>query len=396
MNEENELKVSLLTGGMDPHYAFGLLSGLIARPISVEVIGNDEMQDAEIMQNKCVSYRNLRGDQNPNAAIPKKAARVLNYYFKLMNYAAKTDARLFHILWLNKFTFFDRTLLNLYYKALGKKLVFTAHNVNAGERDGMDGLLNRVSLRVHYMLMDHVFVHTEKMKEQLVCEFGVHEQKVTVIPYGINNEIPKTKISSAAARKQLGLQPREKTILFFGNIAPYKGLDILIEACRELKKAGDPPRLIIAGKVKDKQWADYWVRIESMLKEHGLERSSIARIEYIPDEDIELYYKAADVLILPYRHIFQSGVLFLAYGFGLPVIVADVGSLKEEVIEGKTGFVCRREDPHDLARKIRLYFDSDLYKDLDINRRKIIEFANKKNSWRGIGETTRAIYGRLS
>ena len=63
----------------------------------------------------------------------------------------------------------------------------------------------------------------------------------------------------------------------------------------------------------------------------------ILKIEYVPDAETEVYFKAADVLALPYTHIFQSGVLSLGYGFGLPVIAADVGSLKEEIIEGKTG-----------------------------------------------------------
>ena len=67
--------------------------------------------------------------------------------------------------------------------------------------------------------------------------------------------------------------------------------------------------------------------------------------EFIPDEETEIYFKAADVLVLPYRHIYQSGVLFLGYSFGLPVLAADVGSLKDEIVEGKTGFVFRPEDP---------------------------------------------------
>ena len=82
----------------------------------------------------------------------------------------------------------------------------------------------------------------------------------------------------------------------------------------------------------------------------------LLRAEYIPDEETELYFKAADVLVLPYRHIYQSGVLFLGYSFGLPVLAADVGTLKDEIIEGKTGFVFRPEDPVDLASAIERYF----------------------------------------
>ena len=60
--------------------------------------------------------------------------------------------KLFHILWNNKFQFFDRTLLMLYYRLLGKKIAFTAHNVNAGKRDSNDSWLNRLSLKIQYRL----------------------------------------------------------------------------------------------------------------------------------------------------------------------------------------------------------------------------------------------------
>ena len=100
----------------------------------------------------------------------------------------------------------------------------------------------------------------------------------------------------------------------------------------------------------------------------------LLRAEFIPDDETETYFKAADVLVLPYRHIYQSGVLFLGHSFGLPVLAADVGSLKDDIVEGKTGFVFRPEDPDDLARVIEQYFASDLYADLN-NRRKEIRRA---------------------
>src|SRR6202007_1075034 len=94
----------------------------------------------------------------------------------------------------------------------------------------------------------------------------------------------------------------------------------------------------------------------------------ISKIQFIPDEETELYFKAPDVLVLPYKEIFQSGVLFLAYSFGLPVIAADVGSFREEIIEGRTGFLCNPNDAVDLASAIEKYFVSDLYSNL-MNRR---------------------------
>ena len=77
---------------------------------------------------------------------------------------------------------FDRTLLMAYYRLLGKSTVLTVHNVNAGRRDSKDTPLNRLTLRIQYRLADHIFVHTEKMKLELIAEFGEQETRVTVIP----------------------------------------------------------------------------------------------------------------------------------------------------------------------------------------------------------------------
>ena len=89
------------------------------------------------------------------------------------------------------------------------------------------------------------------------------------------------------------------------------------------------------------------------MQRNGVGDRVIARIEYVPDEETELYFKAADVLVLPYTHVFQSGVLFLGYSFGLPAIAADVGNLKEEIIEGQTRALCSQQrDSSDLPDKI--------------------------------------------
>lgn len=78
--------------------------------------------------------------------------------------------------------------------------------------------------------------------------------------------------------------------------------------------------------------------------------------------------------------------------FGLPVIATDVGSLKEDILEGKTGFVCKPEDPRDLANRIISYFQSDLFENLAANRNKIIQYANEKFSWKASGERTFDVY----
>lgn len=385
-------KVALLTAGRDKHYALGLASALLLEDVSFDLIGSQEIVTPELSADPRVRVLNLR-DQRPDVTPGGKAFRVLVYYWRLIRYTATTEARLFHILWNNKFEHFDRTLLMLYYKFMGKRVAFTAHNVNAGERDASDSRLNRLSLKSHYSLSDHIFVHTQKMKRELVSGFHVSERKVSVIPYGINNVVPNTTLSNEEAKQQLGLARTDKTLLFFGNIAPYKGLEYLITAFMEVAAEDASYRLIVAGAPK---WSDrYWKQVQSQIENSGVDQRIIQSIKYISDEETEIYFKGADVFVLPYTHIFQSGVLFLGYSFGLPVIASDVGSLREEVIEGRTGFICKPQDSSDLAATIRRYFASDLYCGLENRRTEIKAYANESHSWSKVARITTAVYLEL-
>jgi len=177
-----------------------------------------------------------------------------------MRYAATAQPRIFHILWNNRFESFDRTLLMLYYRLLGKKIVLTAHNVNTHRRDARDSFLNRSTLKIQYRLADHIFVHTERMKRELVEGYGATESNVSVIPFGINNAVPNTRLTTHEAKQRLGFANGEKTLLFFGRITPYKGLEYLIRAFLEVAARHDRYRLIIAGR-PDQCDAEYWSAI---------------------------------------------------------------------------------------------------------------------------------------
>jgi glycosyltransferase involved in cell wall biosynthesis len=386
-------RIALLTGGGDKPYALGMAAALTSVGILLDFIGSDDLDVPELLTNPRVNFLNLRGDQHPEASPVAKGLRVLKYYVRLIGYSATAKPKVFHLLWNNKFELFDRTLLMLYYRMLGKKITLTVHNVNAGKRDLNDSFLNRLSLRIQYNLCDHIFVHAERMKSELVSDFRIPKSKVSVIPFGINNTVPNTKLSCAGAKQQLNVSSSDKTLLFFGNIAPYKGLEYLISAFAELLTRDRSYRLIIVGKPKGSE--DYWAQIQQAIARSGIRHRVIERIEYVPDEETELFFKAADVLVLPYTYVFQSGVLFLGYSFGLPAIAADVGSLKEEIIEGKTGFAFESRDASDLASKIDQYFKSELFRNLESRRAQIKEYANERYSWRTVAALTTAVYSDL-
>ena len=88
-------------------------------------------------------------------------------------------------------------------------------------------------------------------------------------------------------------------------------------------------------------------------------------------------------------------VIVLGYAFGLPVIAADVGSLREEIVEGKTGFLCKPGDSIGLARTIETYFESALFKGLDGRRQEIRDYASNRYSWEAVSRRTRTVYDEL-
>jgi len=388
------IQIGLLTGGDDKTYALGLTTSLASKGIFVDYIGSTAVDAPELHATPLINFMNLRGDQNEHVGYGEKLVRILRYYFRLLRYATTSRQPIFHILWNNKFEFIDRTILMLYYRLMGRKVLLTVHNVNAAKRDSRDTWLNRKSLGFQYWMADGLFVHTNLMKSELETDFDVPGSKVSVIPFGINNVFPSSPIAGSEARLRMGIRADEKVGLFFGQIAPYKGLEYLISAIPRLSSIKEDFRLIVAGKVK-RGCGAYWDRIHDEIVREGLEEKIMEKIQFIGEEEVELYFKAADVLILPYTSISQSGVPFLSYSFGLPVIATDVGSLREDIVEGDTGFVCNPRDPADLARKLEIYFASSLYLNLESRRKQIREFANDRYSWDKVAEITRGVYQSL-
>jgi D-inositol-3-phosphate glycosyltransferase len=388
-------EAALLTGFQDRHYPFGLAMALVSSGVCLDIIGSDETDSPELHMNPNLHFLNFRSKWTHDATFRHKLAKLLAYYVKLIGYVAHCKPKILHILWNNNLELFDRTVLMLYYKLLGKKIILTAHNVNKARRDGKDSWLNRTTLNIQYQLCDRIFVHTQEMKRELCHEFGVAEKGITVIRYPINNAIPETELTPVDAKRRLGIREDDRTILFFGAIVPYKGIEYLLDAFRLLlvrKQANY--RLIIAGEPKKGSEA-YLREIEKFVEMNCDGGQVILKLEFIPDDEVEFYLKGADVLVLPYKEIFQSGVLFLAYSFGLPVVAADVGSLREDIIEGSTGFVCKPGNATELANTIETYFASELYRNLAVRRSEIRQHANSTHSWDAVAELTRSAYSEI-
>ena len=190
-------------------------------------------------------------------------------------------------------------------------------------------------------------------------------------------------VSTAYARTNLGIPQTKKVILFFGFIRDYKGLDLLIEA---MKMLPDDHTLIIAGEV----YGDF-KRYQNIIDKNSLGKKVHLFTRYIPDNEVPLFFSASDVCVLPYRSGTQSGIIGISYHFDLPVIVTDVGGLKEIVEDGRTGLVVKEPSTRLIADSIGKYFDEGLK---DKFRKEIQEYKNK-HSWSALAEDIISFYKTL-
>lgn len=372
---------------VEPSYIFGLVEGLSKCDIVVELIGSDRMKQLE-NKYKNINLINLRGSQDTNVKPFYKLIRIIKFYFLLMIYIFKTNSELIHIHWPNRFFYFDSTFLLLFYKIMGKKIVYTAHNIDQGMRDKKAGD-RRIVYKFLYKIVDHIIVHNNFSLRVLKERFKVPDSKISVEKMGII-KAPCSGISSKEARHFLNIAVNKKVILFFGGINAYKGLDLLLKAFIELIKENEDYFLLIAGQPRDKEYYD---SIQGLIRQLELTNKCVFNFGFIPYEDVEKYFMAADCIALPYKYIFQSAVYALGFSFGLPVIATDVGSFKEEDIkDGENGFICKPEDTIDLKNTIIKYFNSDLYNNLLSSRILIKQWAEDTYSWDRIGKETFSIY----
>jgi glycosyltransferase involved in cell wall biosynthesis len=164
-------------------------------------------------------------------------------------------------------------------------------------------------------MADILLVHTESSRETLIKKFKISKNKVDLIPYGPLNFLKTKNITQSEAKKYLGLKDNHKVILFFGTIRKYKGLDILIKAFSLVTKAIPEAKLVIAGK----NWID-WSPYQDLIVKLNLHDKIISHIKYIPSGEIQYYFTACDVVVLPYTHFAsESGVGKIAEAFDKPI-----------------------------------------------------------------------------
>ena len=192
----------------------------------------------------------------------------------------------------------------------------------------------QVSAWMNARLATRIVVLSGFVREQLVGR-GVRSARIDVIPHG-----PFYAGGAPTPRPEGSIR-----VLFFGRIAEYKGLDLLIDAWPEVVKALPAARLAIVGEGD----------LTSLAAQLAVLPSVDVRNAWIPDADVPAVIRGADLVVLPYREASQSGVVGVARSLGVPVLVTDVGGLKEQVRDRVDGMVTTA-DPRSIAEAIIRFF----------------------------------------
>lgn len=259
-----------------------------------------------------------------------------------------------------------------------KKLpwIYTVHNVLPHEDSAaMMSIYQKI-----YHKMDGLIFHNQHSLHQFQTLFPNIPAKKTIIPHGEYGTLGSVDLS--------GELPQTPNVLFFGNIRPYKGLKHLIQAFPMIQQKIPQAKLYIAGQALE-DFSPYQMQLETL----GLTDRVTCTLDYIPDEDIPGIFRQASVVVLPYEHIDQSGVLLLAMGMGRAVVASAVGGIPEVIDDGKTGVLVEPNNPEALAEAVStVLLDQEVLRTMG---KAAARDVNTRFAWGNIAQRTLKFYHEL-
>ncbi|MCL2718589.1 MAG: glycosyltransferase [Lachnospiraceae bacterium] len=258
-----------------------------------------------------------------------------------------------------------------------QKVIFVCHNVFPHERFPLDRFLTKLVLKKG----DGFIVHTHLDEKDLLA---INPQAVyRVNPHPTYNIFKQAGMTKNAARLLIGSDEHTPLLLFFGFVREYKGLKHLLRALPLIKeKLPDICLWIVGDFAGDKQF------YLDLISELAIVENIHIVDEYVSNQEVEKYFTATDLVVLPYESATGSGIAQIAYGFEKPVIVTNVGGLPDVVKNGKTGYIVEPNNPKLLADAILRYFDEGKPDDFREN----IKIINDEFSWeRMAGQITALI-----
>ncbi len=305
---------------------------------------------------------------------------------RLYFYLRNADYKIVHIHWtaVPMFTWWFIRLL----ARRGIKIVYTVNNIYKKDNDNGENAENKYVRKILYY-SDRVIVFTQKTKDELLSHVSLCQDKVKVVPHG-NYDIFRIThhLDKKTARRSIGLAVEKKVLLFFGRVETYKGLIYLINALNIVKEKESQIYLLIVGKFNSGS------DIEELITRDKLESYVMHESRFIPFRDVEKYFVSADVIVMPYIICTHSGIHYMAYSFGKPVIATSCGELAETIEYGKSGFLVPPKNEKALSDFILKYFKLSENEQSEMSKY-CLKIAEEKYSWQPIARKLMEVYNSL-
>jgi glycosyltransferase involved in cell wall biosynthesis len=248
----------------------------------------------------------------------------------------------------------------------GAKVLFICDNVIPHEKRFGDKVFTRYAFR-----SVDAFIAQSAAVERDLNSFWPGS-RYALVPHPVY-EIFGSSLPKATAKASLGITD-ERVILFFGYVRRYKGLHTLLDAMPAILKSVRVKLLVVGEFYDDEQ------KYRTQIVEKGLQENVAVHSDYVPNEEVNKYFCAADVVVLPYVSATQSGIVQIAYQFDKPVIATDVGGLSEVVLDGRTGFIVKPEVPGEVADAVVRFYKEGRENEFVRNVRE----EKKKYSWENL------------
>ncbi|MBL8376624.1 MAG: glycosyltransferase family 4 protein [Burkholderiales bacterium] len=227
--------------------------------------------------------------------------------------------------------------LYLLLRPLMARLIVTAHNALPHERR----FWHKWTARVWYRRLDCIHVLSRHTGEILQSQFGVAAERILYAPHGCYARFLRDHPPAAAAgtRERLGVALGEHLVLYCGLMRPYKGVDRLIDAATRLATPGT--RIHAAGRCAEPLLGE----LRDRLKKADLGERFRLVPQFVENQELSDLLAAADLVVFPYHHIYQSGAVLLAMTYGKAVLTSDLAGFREYVRHGESGWICDTTDP---------------------------------------------------
>jgi len=367
-------------GSSHHFYLFGQAEGLLNNGVSVSLYTNNETDNPNIKDLKFFTfYKNLYASEYKFIS---GLRWVLGTLFSVIHARLFASSIFhFHVFHTNFFVLFFVLLVKL---LLGK-VVLTVHDVSSFANSSDSSFISGMT----YKFTDLILTHNEFSKSEIIKGNTELSSSIYIVPHGNYTPFINIQTDKEKSRNKLGIPNDKKVLLFFGMIKKVKGLEILLRALKDVITENPDVLLVIAGK----PWENDFTTYQKIIDENNLADYCLFHTKFIVHEDVEHYYCAADLVVLPYKKIYQSGVLVMTLSYGKAALVSDLPPLKEVVTDMKTAFLFESENSTSLADKLNLIL-SDTEK-LEQVRERGEELINTKYDWNEIGKQTKQAYQSL-